>query len=91
MIHKVKKPFYCRHDQFRGSGYPAQILVIGVLATALTGETHSITIGRSKKVLTANTAEIKAIGQGWMNRDGKIVLIAPVELFKERLAKIAKT
>ena len=83
MIHKVRNPFYCRNNQFLQEGYLGQVLVVGIAVSALTGDTHTIRVGKNKTTLTASTADIKFKGQMWINKKGKKVLITPLDLFKE--------
>ena len=82
MIHKVRNPFYCRRNQFAADGYPGQVLVIGIAASALKGETFRFCIGKNPKVYEARVDDIKAVGQAWINKKGKTVIIIPVECFK---------
>lgn len=84
MIHKVRNPFYCRKDQFLPAGYPGQVLVVGILASALTGDIYRMTIGKQKdKVYEAETRAIKMTAQKWINKKGQTVMITPVDLFIE--------
>ena len=81
MIHKVRNPFYCRTNQFLASGFPGQVLVVGIAVDALVGEIYRMTIGRNKKIYEAPVETIKFTGQAWINKKSKTVLIVPVDLF----------
>ena len=83
--HVVRNPFYCRHNQFARSGFDGQVLVVGISVDALVGETYQMTIGkRNKTIYEAPVADIKLMGQAWINPKGKTVIIAPVEIFQKK-------
>jgi len=84
MIHIVKKPFYCRKDQFASAGFSGQVLVIGISMEALkTHNPYRFKIGNNPTVYSANSDIVLAIGQQWINKKNKTVIIIPVSLFQK--------
>ena len=82
-IHKVKNPFFCRHDQFALKGFPGQVLVVGIARDALKGDIYKMRIGTNPTVYEAAVADIMMAGFRWVNKKGKLVVITPVDLFKK--------
>ena len=79
MIHKIRKPFMCREDQF-GHG---RELVIGIAVKAL--ETHNpyrFKIGKNPRMYIGDSVEALRVATIWKNVNGKDVAIVPVRMFK---------
>lgn len=85
-IHTVRKPFYCREGQFRDG---KRDLVVGIseeplLQLKIEGtDNYCFKIGKSNTLWKGTINSILEVGQAWINKDNKKVLITPLYLFEE--------